>query len=164
MRRIALMRNGYTLLEMLGTIALLTLVFMLSNEPVRIMILDVPRQHREFQTAASLDHLLNRLKTDIEAAKELKTINEPNMLIIISDTKTIAYHFDNKQINRMVGDDPNSTGLWTLPDSHLAWEVQNQNALQITGWLERTVMGQAQKKFQNSHLFYVKGFKPGETQ
>jgi hypothetical protein len=147
---------------MIWLTAFITLLFFLMVEPTRMLISDAPRQHRDFQTAASLNHVLNCLKTDIEAAKEIKT-TEPNTLIIIDNDTTIAYHFDNEQIHRTAGNDPNATSLWTLPHSRLVWQVKNPNALQITGWLERTVLGQREKKFHNSHLFYVKGFQVGET-
>jgi hypothetical protein len=157
------MRKGYTILEVLGMLGFLVLIFTLAFKPTRIMISDVPRQNRDFQTAASLNHMLNCLKTDIEAAKELTT-NEPNTLIILEDEKTITYHFNDEQIHRMEGNDPNATSFWTLPHNRLEWEVKNQNALQITGWLERTLLGITEKKFHNSHLFFAKGFKPGESQ
>jgi hypothetical protein len=155
------MRKGYTLIEMLGMLVFFVLVFSLAFKPTRMMISDVPRQHRDFQTAASLNHVLDCLKTDIEAAKELTPAGEPNTLVIDG---SITYHFDNEHISRTNTNDPNATSLWTLPNSHLVWEVKNQNALQITGWLERTVLGKTEKKFHNSHLFYVKGFQSGEAQ
>jgi hypothetical protein len=157
------MRKGYTLIEIICLTAFLSLVLMLMNEPVRFMISDIPRQYREFQTAASLNHLLDRLKTDIEAAKEIQTTTDPNILILFGSNKTITYHFDNEQVYRITGDDPNTNNIWSLPDTNLIWEVKNQNALQITGWLNGTVIGQTKKKFHNSHLFYVKGFHTGEA-
>jgi len=158
------MRKGYTLIEMLAILGLLVIFFLLMTEPMRTLLSDVPRGHRDFQTAASLEHLLNNLKNDIEAAKELKTANDPNMLIIVGSRKTITYHFADEQVRRMAGADPNSAGLWQLPDIHLVWEVKKQNSLQITGWLERTVLGQKEKKFHNSHIFYAKRFESGEVQ
>ncbi len=158
------MQKGYTILEMIGLLAFIVLLFALTFSPMRTLLSDVPRQQRDFQTAASLNQMLSCLKSDIEAAKELKTASEPNTLIIIEDNKTLTYHFDSIQIRRTSMDDPNETSVWTLPYSRLVWEVKNQNALQITGWLERTILGHTEKNFHNSHLFYVKGFQAGEDQ
>jgi hypothetical protein len=55
-------------------------------------------------------------------------------------------------------------GVWTLPYTHLVWDVKNQNTLEITGWIETIVSGRSEKKFYNSHIFYAKGFERGQTQ
>lgn len=157
------MRKGYTILEMIGMLAFLVLLFSLTFKPTQTLIAEVPRQNRDFQTAASLNHMFNSLKTDIEAAKELNTTDDPNTLILVGSTKTVMYHFNDQQVYCTIGSNPNAANLWTLPSARLAWEVKNQNTLVITGWLEKTVLGKTQIKFHNSHVFYVKRFQPGEN-
>jgi hypothetical protein len=156
------MRKGYTIIELIVLLGLIVLVLILAFKPIRVLISDVPRQHRDFQTARSLNHMFACLKTDIESAKKLTAAGDPNTLIIDG---SITYHFDNDYVSRINIHDPNAaSSLWTLPHSRLVWEVKNQNALQITGWLERTVLGKTEINFHNSHLFYAKGFKSGEIQ
>jgi hypothetical protein len=150
--------------EMIVILGVLVIFFVLMAEPMRILLAEIPRGNRDFQTAASLNHLLNSLKSDIEMAKELKTGNDPNTLIVIANTGTTLYRFTEEQVCRIADDNPDSTGVWTLPHTHLIWNVKHQNAVEITGWIKAIVSGHREKKFYNSHVFYAKGFERGQTQ
>ncbi len=158
------MRKGYMLNEMIVILGVLVLFFVLMAEPMRILLAEIPHGNRDFQTAASLNHLLNSLKMDVETAKELKTGDDPNTLIIIGNKSTILYRFTKEQVCRIADDNPDSAGVWTLPHTHLIWNVKHQNAVEITGWIEATVLEHGEKKFYNSHIFYTKEFERGQTQ
>jgi hypothetical protein len=149
--------------EMIVILGVLVIFFALMAKPMRILLADIPCGNRDFQTAASLNHLLNSLKTDIEAAKELKTGDDPNTLTVIANKGTTLYRFTKEQVCRITDDSPDFTDIWTLPHTHLIWNVKHQDAVEITGWIERTVAGHREKKFYNSHIFYTKEFERGQT-
>jgi hypothetical protein len=157
-------RKGYMLNEMIVLLGLLVVFLAVMAEPMRILLAEIPRGNRDFQTAASLNHLLNSLKTDIEAAKELKTTDDPNTLIIIGNNGTTSYRFTEEQICRIADDNPDPASVWTLPHTRLIWDVKHQDAVEITGWIEKTMPGPSEKKFYNSHIFYAKEFERGQTQ
>ncbi|MBM4102818.1 MAG: hypothetical protein FJ263_02045 [Planctomycetes bacterium] len=158
------MRKGYMLIEMILIISLLVVFLAVMTEPMRILLAEIPRGNQNFQTAASLNHLVNSLKMDVEAAKELKTGDDPNSLIITGNKGTTLYRFTEEQVCRIADDNPDPAIAWTLPQTHFVWDVKNPNALEITGWIEATISGRREKKFYNSHVFYTKGFEREQTQ
>jgi hypothetical protein len=157
-------RKGYMLNEMIVLFGLLVVFLAVMTEPMRILLADIPRGHRNFQTAASLNHLVNSLRTDVEAAKELKTGDDPNSFIIIGNKGTAVYRFTKQQIFRIADDNPDPASVWTLPHTYLVWDVKNPNAVEITGWIEAIASGRREKKFYNAHIFYTKGFEREQTQ
>jgi hypothetical protein len=150
--------------EMIVLIGVLALFFIVLAEPMRILLAEIPRGNRNFQTAVSLNHFMNSLKTDIEAAKELETGDDPNILMIIANTGTTQYRFTEERVCRIADDNPDPAGVWTLPQAHLVWNVKKPNAVEMTSWIEATVSGRSEKKFYNSHVFYTKGFERGKIQ
>jgi hypothetical protein len=151
------------LIEMIVILSMLVVFLAVMTEPMRILLAEIPRGNRNFQTAELLNHLLNSLKTDVEAAKELKTGDDPNSLIITGNKGTTLYRFTEEQVCRITDDNPDPAGVWTLPHTHLVWIVKNPNAVEMTGWIEAAVSGRHEKKFYNSHIFYTKGFEREQT-
>jgi hypothetical protein len=152
------------LIEMLAILGLLVIFFVLMTKPMQILLADIPRGNRNFQTAASLNYLVNSLKTDIEAAKELKTDNDPNILMVVANTGTTRYRFTKEQVFRIADDNPEPTDVWTLPHTYFVWNVKNPATVEITGWIEEKASGRCEKKFYNSHVFYTKGFEQERIQ
>jgi hypothetical protein len=158
---------------MIWLIGFVALFFFLIAEPTRLLLSDIPRTDRDFQTARTLNHLLDRMKADIEQSHGLETATgEPNCppaFAAIQKNRKIWYLFEDGQVRRAIGEELNKTAtdqaqVWPLPYARFVWDIRGGNAVEISGWIERTVLGKNEKKFANSHIFYVKKFEPGATE
>lgn len=160
------MRKGYTILEMIWMTSMVVIFLLFINEPMRVLISDLPRNHRDFQTAQSLTHCMGRLKTDIEAGRTLLQRQDAgdSAIEIGSSGQTITYLFKQDMIERVIVNDPNDIEVqqseqWTVPHGRWTWSVTDASSLRISCWIDRTVLGRYEKKFYNSHVYYIKGFR-----
>ncbi len=160
------MRKGYTVIEMIWVTSLVVIFLLLINEPMRVLISDLPRNHRDFQTAQSMTHCMSRLKTDIEAGRTIlqRQETEDESIEIVGSGRTVTYLFKQDMIERVITNDPNDieaqqSEQWTLPHVRWTWSVMDASSLRISCWIDRTVLGRNEKKFYNSHVYYIKGFR-----
>ena len=171
-----MIRKGFTIIEMLSIMTALAVIMLVCAKPVRTLIADIPRTHRDFQTNTRMHHMLKRLQADIEASNSLleypadKRISG-NLLLIETRHGVICYEFgDDEVIKTVSGDDLPESGRssesWLLPHAKIHWKVWSRDgkgyAVEVTTSIERRVMGRCEKKLRNSHVYFVGAMGKGQ--
>jgi len=167
------MRKGFSLVEMLAVILVLTIVSAALAGLFTAVVTDIPRSHRVIQTNTTLLNMLEQMHKDIDTARGLPvsfgeyTANNEILLIELEDGM-ISYQIkDDKVIRRnlMAAEDNKGgdTRVWLVPHAKLEWQVWRENgdgyAVQVKTHIEHKVRGHLERKMANSHLYFVGAFK-----
>ncbi len=152
--------RAYALTEMLIIIAALVVVMALSAKPLRMMMTEIPRSGRIYQTQNTTAKVMKQLKDDIEKSRRIVDLQD-NLLTLEHQDGRIRYTFSDGQISRQVsGNDSEST--WTLPHvkmNTLLWENDDgPYAVEITTWNQQTGTGRQQIRLKQSFVYFQKGF------
>ena len=152
--------RAYALTEMLVIIAALVLLMALSVKPFRLMITEIPRSGKIYQTQNTTTKVMKQLKEDTEKSRRIVDLQD-NLLTLEHQDGRIRYTFSDGQISRQVsGNDSEST--WTLPHvkmNTLLWENDDgPYAVEITTWNQQTGTGRQQIRLKQSFVYFQKGF------
>lgn len=162
------MRKGYLLNEMLVVIAVLAITLGLSTKLLKGVVSDIPKMQKDFQSNVSTNHMLDKLQNDIEAATALpkKTAelesNEKTLLIALDDSILVYTLEDDKIVKSKIGSadqtQPEIIDTWHAPNAKVSWKVwqnHDNNAIEVTTYIERNRHGKLEKKLKNSHVYFV---------
>lgn len=155
-------RNAYTLLELLAIIAAVVVLMALSVKPMRTLVSDIPRAHRDFQTWIKTQGMLTQLKNDVEQSTHIKTvdidprISEP-LLYLQQPEQLVIYSLTASDVFRQT---ETSETNWELPHVNINWHVWEDggtpNAIEITTWTERIILNKSRKRFEQSFVYFQK--------
>ncbi|MBL7214184.1 MAG: hypothetical protein ISS71_00750 [Phycisphaerae bacterium] len=155
-------RSAYTLMEILAVIAALVVLMTLATKPMKMLIADIPRANRDFQTWIQTQDMLRQLKNDVEQSTQIKIIDidpriSSKLLYLQQSEKLVSYSLSDSQVLRQIDTSENS---WDLPHVKINWQVwENDNmpyAVEITTWTERIVLNKTRKKFEQSSVYFSK--------
>ena len=163
------MRKGFMLNEVLIMLSLMIVVMLISTKQFRLLMADIPRAERDLQTNVSTQHMLRRLRQDVEQANAL--LKYPgderiaaNLILIESGNDIICYEFNDDQVikSKMTPDltsPGQTTETWSLSHAKINWKLWQHNgrnhAVEISTSIERKIEGNWKRKLQNSHVFFV---------
>jgi hypothetical protein len=152
-------------MEMLAVIAALAVLMALSVRPMRMLVADIPRSHRDVQTLTRTMNMLEHLKKDVERSAGMLVVEmDPrisgNLLYLEQDGGLVSYSLTDNTVIRQSGvpnDQPENT--WDLPHVHLEWAVWKNDeipyALEITTWSERVVLNRTRQNFKQTHVYFL---------
>ena len=162
------MRKGYLLNEMLVVIAVLAITLGLCTKLLKGVISDIPKMQKDFQSNVSINHMLDRLQNDIEAAialpkKTAKLDSDEKTLLIALDDSVLVYTLEDDRIVKSKIGPADQTKLeiidtWHAPNAKVSWKVwrnHGNNAIEVTTYIERNRHGKLKKKLKNSHVYFV---------
>ena len=102
--------RAYALTEMLIIIAALVLLMALSAKPFRMMMTEIPRSGKIFQTQNTMTKVMKQFKDDIEKSRRIVNLDE-GLLTLEHQDNRITYTFSDGQISRQAsGNGSESTG------------------------------------------------------
>lgn len=159
-----MVRKGYTLIEVIIMLGVLAVVTGLCTKAFRVIIIDIPQMHKDFQVNVTVSHMLRRLQNDIETAKSLPDNigglqSGDDVLLIETDDGVIVYRFNDGKVSKdkvVPGED---VDMWNVPRADISWKVWKKGgagyAVEVTRSIKRRVLGNWQKKLKNSHVYFV---------
>ena len=154
--------HGYALTEMLVIIAALVVLMALSARPLRMMMTEIPRSGKIYQTQNTTTKVMKQLKDDIEKSRRIVDLQD-NLLTLEHQDGRIRYTFSDGQISRRAfGNDSEST--WILPHVKVNTQLWKNNdtpyAVEITTWNQQTGTGRRQIRLKQSFVYFQKGLSP----
>jgi hypothetical protein len=131
-----------------------------------------------FSNTQLLD-MLGRMRTDIEAARQLPESfgeyrSDDKSLLIESAEGVIHYQWDDGKVlrYRVSGaqqDRSNNPMTWSVPNARIEWAVWKKDgegyAVEIQSHIHYPVGRRSEKKLANSHVYFVGAFRevPNQT-
>ena len=163
------MRKGWALTETIVLILVLAITLSIFAGPLRLLLADMPRLQKDFQTNVSVLDMLRQLRTDVDAAVKLPEAAANNkagqqLLLIETLEGVIRYKLTAEEIIRSKTDSYENQKLrdkdvWQMPNAKINWKLWKRNgkgyAIEVTTGIEHTILGHREKKLQNSHVFFV---------
>ncbi len=157
-------RQAYTLMEILAIIMAMVVIIALSAKPMRALVSDIPRSGRDHEVWIKTTNMLEQLKADVEQSTRIRMFQmdpriSENLLYLEQPDGLISYAITNNQVIRQSGIlADHREDVWELPHVHIQWSLWENNkmpyALEITTWTQRIVLGQTQKKFNQSYVYF----------
>ncbi|MBN1125775.1 MAG: hypothetical protein JXA82_12265 [Sedimentisphaerales bacterium] len=161
-------RRAYLLNEMVIVLAVMVLIMLITAGLFHTLIHELPSGLKDFNEYASLCHLLRQIEKDMQSGKQLpQTVDDhvagPATLFIQTDKDLICYEQKENKIIRSIltrQEDPNqSEAIWSVPHGVIQWNPRTMNeqlcAVEIQSHLHRKIEDRWEKRFANSHLFFL---------
>ena len=159
-------QTAFALLEMLAVIAALVVLMALTVKPMRTLLADMPRSHRDFQVWTQTLDMLEQLQSDVEQSSRMLVFEmDPrishDLLYLESADGLISYSLvDGKVTRQSTIPGHESSNVWELPHVKLNWQFwQKSNvpyALEITTWSHRSILNRPEQKFKQTHVYFQK--------
>ncbi len=163
------MRKGFSLVEMLVTMAVLVFLMFAFAWVFTTLITDIPRSYRIIQTNTTVLDMLERMRRDINAAKGLPVsfgqyATNEGLLLVGKDDCVIGYQVKDDKVLRCnltaaENGDVNDMSVWSVPHAKIKWQVWRGNdrgyAVSVKTQIEHEVRGNWERKMANSHLYFV---------
>jgi type II secretory pathway pseudopilin PulG len=160
-------RRGFTLLEVIALLPLMTAILVLSVALAPVVLKNVPADGRATQTNRQLIGMLQRIEHDMDAGIALpdvpsKAESQPNeqALLIQTTSGLVCYKFEDNLVTRSLPAMAESPAqAWQLRDASVSWKKVAQ-AGQADGIEIRTAaIGHAEGKdvehLVNTHVYFL---------
>ncbi|RKY04925.1 MAG: hypothetical protein DRP56_09495 [Planctomycetota bacterium] len=150
--------RAYALTEMLIIIAALVVVMALSAKPLRMMMTEIPRSGRIYQTQTTTTKVMKQLKDDIEKSRRIVDLQN-GLLTLDHQNGRITYTISDGHISRRASGDDLET-VWTLPNVKINTQLWENNdtpyAVEITTQNQQTGTGRQQVRLKQSFVYFQK--------
>ncbi len=155
------MRKGFSLVEVLAVMAVLSLVFATFTRFFRVLLSDLPRNSRLVQENCSLLNLVEHIRADVSCAKGLPQTSDGTLSVKLGEAVVVyepAGQADYRRRFTKTGG-PSEDTVWSIPHGRIGWNLRHKNgggyAVEVKTHLEYNEYGHLQKKMANSYLFFV---------
>jgi len=163
------MRNGFSLIEMLAVIIVVTLAFFAFNIIFKDTVMDVPRATRVVEENTTLLNMMSRMQRDIDSAKSLpessagQVASDKLLLLELADG-TICYQLEDDGVLRCKlmnaqQDVADQDRTWLLPNSKIEWRIWRKDgvgyAVEVKTHIRHKLRQKIEKKMANSHLYFA---------
>jgi prepilin-type N-terminal cleavage/methylation domain-containing protein len=163
------MRNGFTLVEMLAVIIVVTFAFFAFNVIFKDAVVDVPRSTRVVDENTTLLSMMSRMQRDIDSAKGLpessagQAASDKLLLLEMADG-TICYQLEDdgvirRKLMNAELDVADQDRTWLLPNSEIEWRIWRKDgigyAVEVKTHIRYKLREKMEKKMANSHLYFA---------
>ncbi|MCK5000005.1 MAG: hypothetical protein KAS23_10730 [Anaerohalosphaera sp.] len=150
--------QGYALIEMLIISAVLVVFIGLSVRPLRMIISEIPRSGRIYQTWNTTTEAIKQLKNDVEQCSRIIGFDNGQLTLEHVDNQ-VTYMFSDGKISRKASPDE-SESVWSIPHVKVNTQLWKNDsghyAVEITTWNEQTVTDRKQKRLRQSFVYFQK--------
>ena len=164
-----MVRKGYSLIEVIIMLSVLAMVTGLCAKAFRVIIVDIPQMHKDFQVNITVSYMLRRQQNDIETAKSLpdnigSLQSGDEILLIETGDGVIGYRLGEDKVTKVKVVSGEDSGMqeaytWSVPRASIEWKVSKRNgkaeAVEVTRSIKRKVFGHWENKLKNSHVYFV---------
>ena len=158
------MKNqGFTLIEMIGILPMLTVIALLSTSLLKMAVNDLPAAQRVSFQHSRLNSVLNRIRQDVANASALPreadgVAADASRLLIASGDQCIRYEVGQNKVSRI------ATGAeaqeWPIDGLMMVFALQSDwpgtDAVSIQSGILATAGGREQLRCANSSLFFCR--------
>lgn len=162
------MRKAFALIEFLAAFVAIALTAVAVAALTRPLIIEIPRANRVMETNTSVQNMLARLRSDVEAAVCLpdafadKRTDDKNLLIELPNG-IVCYTCENNEVVRRVLKSQSQTDaepeVWPLPMAKIHWQRWQKNgmsyALEVGTHIEYKQGRRMETKMANNHVYFV---------
>ncbi|MCX5637507.1 MAG: prepilin-type N-terminal cleavage/methylation domain-containing protein [Planctomycetota bacterium] len=163
------MRNGFTLVEMLAVIIVVTFAFFAFNVIFKDAVVDVPRSTRVVDENTTLLSMMSRMQRDIDSAKGLPEpsagqVASDKLLLLEMADGTICYQLEDdgvirRKLMNAELDVADQDRTWLLPNSKIEWRIWRKDgigyAVEVKTHIRYKLREKMEKKMANSHLYFA---------
>jgi prepilin-type N-terminal cleavage/methylation domain-containing protein len=167
------MRRGYTLAELLVTLALVSIVSIVVTKLFTTIMSDIPRSYRIVQENTSVLDMLEQMHEDVDLAKGLpesfaEYTTDKDLLLIELPNGIVGYQLkDGRVLRRSLPTAQEhyeeDTEVWSVPNAIIEWQVRRNNgagyAVEVRTHIEHNVRGLVEEKMAGSYLYFVGAFR-----
>ena len=167
------MRRGYSLVEMLVVLAIVSTVSIVVSKLFTTLISDIPRSYRIVQENTSVLNMLEQMHEDVDLArglpesfaeyttdKDLLLIELPNGIVCyqLKDGRVLRHSLPTAQEHY-----EEDTKVWSVPNAIIEWQVRRNNgagyAVEVKTHIEHNVRGRSEEKMAGSYLYFAGAFR-----
>ncbi|OQA02455.1 MAG: hypothetical protein BWY69_01100 [Planctomycetes bacterium ADurb.Bin401] len=149
------MKKGYSLTEMLVVLAILAVIALPLSRLSKTVIYDIPRSLKLYESNTSILNFVQFVRRDINSADKL--LKDGNQLLLERGDKKIKYVFEEDEITRNISGKDEIK--WEIPQGKIEWKVWEEKgkgiAVEIRKWVEPKKHGRADKRIENSYVFFA---------
>ncbi|MBN2019911.1 MAG: prepilin-type N-terminal cleavage/methylation domain-containing protein [Sedimentisphaerales bacterium] len=161
------MRKGYSLIEMIVTIALLVMLMPIFDRFFKVIAFELPRDSWLVNESIVLLNAVKNIRSDVAEAlalsQEAGDSNEPSSLVIKLANGVVSYNFKNGRLIRRQKDADRETipddTTWSLPHGIIEMQVSSAKhkagAVELVTGLEYWDNGKPRRKMANSYVFFA---------
>jgi len=163
------MRNGFSLIEMLEVIIVVTFAFFAFTVIFNNTVMDVPRATRVVEENTTLLNMMRQMQRDIDSAKGLPEssagqVASDKLLLLELKDGTICYQLEDDRVLRRKlmnaqQDVADQDRTWLLPNSEIEWRVWRKDgigyAVEVKTHIRHKLREKIEKKMANSHLYFA---------
>jgi prepilin-type N-terminal cleavage/methylation domain-containing protein len=167
------MRRGYSLVELLVALVIVSTVSIVVSKLFTILISDIPRSYRIVQENTSVLNMLEQMHEDVDLAKGLpesfaEYTTDKDLLLIELPNGIVCYQLkDGKVLRRNLPTAQEQyeedTKVWSVPNAIIEWQVRRNNgagyAVEVKTHIEHNVRGLVEEKMAGSYLYFVGAFR-----
>ena len=157
------MRRGFSIIETLTVLAIFTSVSVVFAGLFRTLLRDIPVVQKNYQTNTSIQHMLNRMRSDVDTAQNISLSSDENKSLLLKNSNTtVCYQLADRKLSRTVSDSPDKTEIWPLPDAVIKWNIRQKDgrgyALEVRTAVEYIINARKQRRLANSYMFFAGTF------
>lgn len=154
------MRRGYSLVEMLIVLVVFASVSAVFAGLFRTLLRDIPVMQKNYQTNTSIQHLLDQMRSDVDAAVNISLLPDENQSLLLENNDgTVRYQLAESKVLRKVSGSTENIKTWSLPKAAIEWKVWKKNelgyAVQVHTAVEYIIDSRTQGRLAGSHLFFA---------
>ena len=167
------MRRGYSLVEMLVVLAIVSTVSIVVSKLFTTLISDIPRSYRIVQENTSVLNMLEQMHEDVDLARGLpesfaEYTTDKDLLLIELPNGIVGYQLKDGRVLRRslpaaLEHYEEDTKVWSVPNAIIEWQVRRNNsagyAVEVKTHIEHNVRGLSEEKMAASHLYFVGAFR-----
>lgn len=158
--------RGFLLTEMLVNLALISVVLLISVEPLRIFIRDLHQTHQDYQTQSTARNMLNILRQDIQQSRRMVIVESDirtggNLLYLQQEQGILLYQLSDGIVCRMsLTEQSGRDQEWKLPRLRIDWKTWEDpdgrpRAVEIVTRIERNVLGNTRSFLKNTEVMFL---------
>lgn len=156
-------RKGFTLIEILMLLSIITVLMFVTTGPTRTLIRDIPRLQKDIETDTVISNIVKTMSKDIEAATDAELI-EPDAedaigtLSLKTDHGNIFYDFKDEQVMRSVSSVDEDPSIWKIKYGNINWQtnqIDEYKTVEIKTSIQRKIDGKVKNMLKKSHLYFI---------
>lgn len=156
-------RKGFTLIEILMMLSIMTVLMFVTAGPTRTLIRDIPRLQKDIETDTVISNIVKTISKDVEAATDAELIGPAaedaiGTLSLKTDQGNIFYDFKEEQVTRSVGSIDEAPSIWKIKYGNINWQIIQRDkfkTVEIKTSIQRKINGKLKNMLKKSHLYFV---------
>jgi len=158
------MKKGYSLVEILTVLAILTAMSIPLSRLLELTMFDIPKSCRLIESNTSILDALKYMKKDVNSAIGFpqsfgQYTTSDKCLLLKKQNGIVCYLAENGRISRIEVEKEERETAWQIPDGKIEWQVWQKNgagyAVEIKKYIEFKRYNNTDKSMANAYVFFA---------